>query len=345
MLPMKLSRSLTCVFLVSVLFGAANCSSAARTGSDNGTASGARQIPASGFPEPPIPHYSIAALLRPAHKYFGVALPGAPDSTAPLTAYSRMVGKSPNLLEFYSAWGDGFDSAGAAKAWQAGAVPLMAWEPKTVSVSRIASGAEDAYIHQEAAAISRLGTPLAVSFGHEMNGDWEPWGTGKATPAEFVAAWRHIHDLFRQDGVDNVIWVWSPNATNIAKSPLRPLWPGDTYVDWIGVIGYYGQSNDRTFAKLFGPTIDEVRGFTAKPVVIAETAAGPDHNKPAEMVDLFHAIASRSDVIGFIWFDFDKPGQYETDWRVDSSNSSLAAFKSASADPRFGFDPRVESQR
>jgi beta-mannanase len=55
--------------------------------------------------------------------------------------------------------------------------------------------------------VRTLNLPIAVSFGHEMNGNWYPWGTAHTTAAQFVAAWRHIHDLFARVGATNVIWV------------------------------------------------------------------------------------------------------------------------------------------
>lgn len=82
--------------------------------------------------------------------------------------------------------------------------------------------------------------PVAISFGHEMNGHWYPWGTKDTTAATFVKAWRHIHDLFQEEGATNVVWVWSPNVVNPVPSvKLEPYWPGDAYVDWVGIVGYW----------------------------------------------------------------------------------------------------------
>ena len=124
-----------------------------------------------------------------------------------------------------------------------------------------------------------FGGPVAISFGHEMNGNWYPWGTSQATPAEFVAAWRHIHDLFAAAGATNVIWVWNPNIVNpMPDVELAPYWPGDAYVDWVGITGYFPTTGPDTFAGVYGPTMAEVRKFTSKPFIIAETAVqtGPD---------------------------------------------------------------------
>ncbi|WP_327068874.1 glycoside hydrolase family 26 protein [Kitasatospora sp. NBC_01302] len=294
---------------------------------------------ASAKPAPDLP-YDVRPLLDPAHKYFGVAAEGAPDSMQSVQDYTNLVGKKPNLVEFYSAWGDPFDGGGSANAWNSGALPFMSWEPKTVSLADIAAGKSDDYIRQVATAIRQTNRPLALSFGHEMNGDWSPWGNKHATPADFVAAWRHIHDIFQNVGATSVIWVWSPNQTNIAHNPLQPYWPGDGYVDWVGVIGYYGQSNLHTFKTLFEPTLDEIRVFTAKPFLIAETASSPGPGKGDDIDDLFSTVEARSDILGFVWFNFHKNVAGETNWRVDSSPQAQDAFRHDAADPRFGFDVR-----
>ena len=65
-----------------------------------------------------------------------------------------------------------------------------------MSVQAIADGQSDAYISRFARAVRTLNLPVAISFGHEMNGNWYPCGSGQSTAAQFVAAWRHIHDLF-----------------------------------------------------------------------------------------------------------------------------------------------------
>src|SRR5690349_24021953 len=44
-------------------------------------------------------------------------------------------------------------------------------------------------------------------FDWQMNGDWQfPWSAqlNGNTPADYIAAWRHVHDLFAQAGATNV---------------------------------------------------------------------------------------------------------------------------------------------
>lgn len=106
-----------------------------------------------------------------------------------------------------------------------------------------------------------------------------------STAAQFVAAWRLIHRLFAAAHATNVIWVWNTNV--ISAEPqldLSAYYPGDAYVDWVGVTGYFAASGPDTFDGLYGPTMREIRGFTTKPFIIAETSVqtGPDQVAAAQ---------------------------------------------------------------
>ena len=191
--------------------------------------------------------FDVRPLLQPQRKYLGAALDGAPRSVAPVQDFAERIGKQPNLLEFYVEWGGQLDAQGVRNTRAAGALPLMVWEPFAPSIKAIAGGATDAYARKFATAVRTLNLPVAISFGHEMNGHWYPWGTRETDPVDFVRAWRRVHDIFLDVGATNVIWVWSPNVINpVPQVRLQPLYPGDSYVDWIGVAGYYTDSGAST---------------------------------------------------------------------------------------------------
>ena len=291
--------------------------------------------PVEGPSEETLVPFDVRPLLKPPRKYLGVAVDGAPESLAPVRDFAGKIGKQPNLLEYYVAWGSGFDSQRVRNARAAGALPLMVWEPFEPSIAEIADGASDAYTRKFARAVRTLNLPLAISFGHEMNGNWYPWGTTATDPVDYVRAWRRIHDIFLEVGAANVIWVWSPNNINpVPQVPLKPLYPGDSYIDWIGVVGYYTDSGASTFPTLFGPTMAVVRKFTHKPILIVETASQPGPRKRQDVADLFAGVAASPDVIGFIWFDYVK----RADWRIGNDPSALAEFKRRAASNLFGFD-------
>jgi mannan endo-1,4-beta-mannosidase len=279
--------------------------------------------------------FDVRPLLKPSRKYLGVALDGAPESLTPVRDFAGKIGKQPNLLEYYVAWGSRFDPQRVRNARAAGALPLMVWEPFQPSIAEIADGATDAYTRKFASAVRTLNLPMAISFGHEMNGNWYPWGTTATAPVDYVRAWRRIHDIFLDVGATNVIWVWSPNNINpVPQVPLKPLYPGDSYIDWIGVVGYYTDSGASTFPTLFGPTIAVVHKFTHKPILIVETASQPGPRKRKDVADLFAGVAASPEVIGFIWFDYVK----RADWRIASDPAALAEFKRRAANALFGFD-------
>jgi hypothetical protein len=317
--------------LIGLLGSLTACSGTPSTG---GTQAQGR--PAASPSAPFIP-YDVRPLLKPRGNYLGVAVQGVPQSMTPVDVFAAKIGKRPNLLAFYAAWGDGYDAQGVRRAWAAGALPMVSWEPFKPSLAAIAAGATDDYLEKFAEDVRTVNIPVAISFGHEMNGFWYPWGTRKNKPADFVRAWRHIHDVFQRVGATNVIWVWSPNVINpVPKVPLWPYYPGDAYVDWIGMVGYYTRFGSHTFNTLYGPTMRTARKFSRKPFIITETASEPGPRKRVDIADLFTGVVASPDVVGFVWFNFVK----RADWRVDTGPAALAEFRRRGADGRIGFDVR-----
>jgi mannan endo-1,4-beta-mannosidase len=273
--------------------------------------------------------YNMSGLLDPTGgKFFGVEAQGAP-ALAPVTAFAASAGKRPDLIGQYVAWGTSFDPQAVTAAWSYGALYYIAWEPYDTSVQAIADGQSDGYITKFASAVRALNLPVVISFGHEMNGDWYPWGTAQTAAATFVAAWRHIHDLFIQAGASNVIWMWNPNIINpVPQVQLQQYWPGPSYVDWVGITGYFPTSGPETFASLYGPTITEVRQFTTKPIIIAETSVETGPSDVQAVHSLVFGVRHRPNVLGFIWFDYNKDG---VDWQVESRPAISTAMSSAIA--------------
>ncbi|MEU9384920.1 glycosyl hydrolase [Streptomyces sp. NPDC048279] len=323
-----------CVALMS-LAGAAGCG--VLGGSDDPAAEAAREPAGSSSAGAAgaRPRYDVTPLLHPRKEYFGVALNGAPSSVEPVDAFAKTVGKKPNLVGSYSSWGDGFNAKGAQNVFGDGGLLYVSWEPYKPGLDKIADGSQDAYIKKYAASVRETNVPVAISFGHEMNGHWYPWGTKDTTPETFVKAWRHVHDVFEDVGATNVIWVWSPNVVNPVPSvKLKPYWPGDAYVDWVGIVGYWTATGAHTFDTLYGPTRRQVSEFTDKPVLISETSSEPGERRRADVRALLGGVEADDDVIGFLWFNIPK----RADWRIQSSPLALAEFKRLIADDAFGFE-------
>jgi hypothetical protein len=237
--------------------------------------------------------------------YLGVYADGAPASYNGVTAFTSATGARPDLVMYYSGWFVPFETSFATTAAKNGAVPLVQMDPTNISISAIAAGKYDGYLSAYAEAVRAYRHPVILSFGHEMNGTWYKWGYGSTSPAAFVAAWRHIVTLFRALEVRNVTWMWTVNIVNNTQTgkipPPAPWWPGNSYVNWVGIDGYYLKPNWQ-FAPLFGPTITEVHELTSDPILIAETGATPSSGQPAKIADAFAGIHAYG-LLGFVWFD------------------------------------------
>jgi mannan endo-1,4-beta-mannosidase len=257
----------------------------------------------SSEPTGPLPAHLPAA----SGSYLGVYAKGAPTSYAEVTAFTNVTGARPDVVMYYSGWFVPFPTGFATTAAKNGAAPLVQMDPegKDISIAAIASGKYDGYLSSYAEAVRAYGHPVILSFGHEMNGSWEPWGYTRTSPAVFVAAWRHVVSLFRALGARNVTWLWTVNIINDTpkgKIPNpTPWWPGSSYVDWVGIDGYYLKPSWQ-FAPLFGPTIRAVRAITAEPILIAETGAIPAASQPSKITNLFAGIRSYG-LLGFVWFN------------------------------------------
>ena len=304
-------------------------------------ASSARHTPVASASSTSASHSaSIGSLLDPTKKYLGIAQDNVPSSMADLSSLNKAIGKKPNMIEYYVPWGQPLNQTWVLNLVNDGILPLIQFEPAKPSTTAIASGASDAYATTLAETIKNLDVPIVFSFGHEMNGNWFNWGTQDTSAADFVKAWRRIHDIFTKVGASKVIWLWDVNVTYpVPNIALQPLYPGDAYVDWIGLTGYYniGAGGRSTFDTLFEPTMEQVRGFSQKPFLIAETGVSPSSEKPTEIRDLFSGVADRADVLGFVWFNYDKPGKNETNWMINSDPTSAATFASLAQSSDWGF--------
>jgi beta-mannanase len=284
----------------------------------------------------------------PSRALFGVAT----DSVAQLVAFNNDAGKRASLDAISYNWSQNanFDTDLANAIVAQGAQVLISWEPwdqttgnvvqPAYTLGAIISGTYDAYIAHWASQIKAWGQPVWVRFAHEMNGNWYPWdeGVNGNTPGQYVAAWRHVHDIFARAGAANVIWVWSPNVVSGLGSSLASVWPGDAYVDWIGLDGYnWGTlgkwgSTWQSFSQIFGPSLAQVESLSGRPIVIAETAStevGGD--KAAWIQQFFASLAAQPRIGAFVWFNQVK----ETDWRIESSPAAQAAFRAGVANPRY----------
>jgi hypothetical protein len=309
--------------------------------------------PVAQSPAPAGPKIEFPA---PGHDFIGVSTAAGPGDFTEVDKFIAAVGHKPTVMMFNEGWAvnQTFDPSAFNDIADRGMMPMLSWEPWDYRVespnhsgadpdqpkyrlSNIIDGAFDGYIREFADGIKALGYPVALRFAHEMNGFWYPWSTNVNgnKPGDYVKAWRHVHDIFAAAGATNVVWVWSPNVAYAGSTKLSTLYPGDAYVDWIGLSGYYGTgglTSYVTFNQIFNKTFRDLAKFTHKPVVITETAATNQSGQRTRWIQqLFAEIPAHPNVIGFIWYEAVK----ELDWRVLTPPSAAKAFGAGAASPLF----------
>jgi mannan endo-1,4-beta-mannosidase len=262
--------------------------------------------------------------------YLGVFELGVPQSYRPVTQFGVSAGRRPNLALYYSGTRQPFALAFARQARAHGAIPLIQMQPTGISTADIAAGRFDGYLRSYADSVRAYGHPVVISFAHEMNGGWYPWGFGHVSPATWVAAWRHVVTVFRGQGARNVTWLWAVNWTATDNPPLRSWWPGSSYVTWVGIDGYL-TAPQSTFDSVFARTVADIRAFSNAPVLIAETAVGPQSGQVAKIPGLFAGIWE-DHLLGLVWFDVaQNNGAYHQDWRLEDDPPALAEFRREAA--------------
>src|SRR4051812_12627617 len=282
-------------------------------------------------------------LLCPQRIYVGASVDGLPGDPAALDAFTQATGVSPSVAMYFYDFGGRVDTAALKRLSDSGRLPMMTWEPwnhttpsaNPYSLQAIAAGQFDAYLSAQGKALAAVGAPVAVRFAHEMNGSWYPWGQGVNgnTPADYVAAYRHVHDVITAAGASNVAWVWSP-ITVISRPnvPLAPLYPGDGYVDWLGLSVYFS-SPAATYAADIPSTLRELdRVAPAKPLYVTETSVLPGPNRPAMIHDLITGLLTIPNLVGLTWFNHDT----NHDYRIDNDPPAATQLAALLASPYFG---------
>lgn len=236
----------------------------------------ATQSAASGAGEPP-------AVPGTGKYYLGVS--SDPDTLSDFDNAAAL--KQPGILGGYVAHEGELRDIIENSYHLAGTIPMVSWGVDFTG-GTVVSGAKDAYLERQAQEVIAYGKPVFIRLDWEMNGSWyEQWGSGHVAPADYIAAWRHIRQIFWAAGATNAAFVWCPNVGQPSGTASQQWYPGDSYVDWIGVDAY-PQSNGAS-SLLYGPDgLDAMANFAAlrgKPTMMAEWApTEPDVPQPFDLV-------------------------------------------------------------
>ncbi len=164
----------------------------------------------------------------------------------------------------------------------------------------IADGAHDSEIDALAAKLKSMPTVL-LSFSHEPEHDYGSHGS----PADFVAAFRHVHDRLIADGATNVRYVWDVEGLTdpVWLARYASLWPGASYVDWVAWDPYNWASCRtgrawQSFARRSrrSMTGSTSHGYGTKPFMLAEYGSVEKTGDPNGKAAWFAGIPGGADI-------------------------------------------------
>jgi Glycosyl hydrolase family 26 len=173
---------------------------------------------------------------------------GNEDGNADLVnAFNSLAGKKIGVAYFSDNWFHGihFPLDKCISIRTTGAVPFIRiqnWVREGDKLSdagpythkNIAAGMFDAELRAYAQSAKSFGTKLLIEYGVEVNGNWFPWS--QEGPGPYKTAYRHIVNLFREEGVTNVRWAFHVDATD--NNNGYKWYPGDDIIDWVGTSCY-----------------------------------------------------------------------------------------------------------
>lgn len=310
-------------------------------------------------------HLVLAAPAGAASVYWGANIGPHLNGASPpydmdaADIFEGMARKRMSLIEYSLPWADcnstpctfhRFPRTQMESIRRRGSIPVFGWasysqplqpDQPEFQLSKITGGAYDPYLREWAAAAREWGKAFFMVFDWEMNldGVW-PYEEGASgnRAGDFVKMWRHVHDIFRQEGANNVTWTWCPNVEFPGSADLRSLYPGDAYVDWTCIDGYNWSWGWRWFADVFGSTYDVVQAIApSKPILIGETASTEKNgSKAAWITDMLSVQLPRRfpNVKGVVWFEKEDIYSGEN-WVIGTSPSSQEAFAAGIASPYY----------
>jgi len=292
-------------------------------------------------------------------------------SQTAIQSFENLAGKNIAWAYFSNNWTNGihFPTNAVNTIIQAGKIPFIRMMPRSnfnancadplYTMDNFLSGRFDAELKQWALSAKQMNVPLLVEFGTEVNGDWFPWNAsyngaentsyGDTSAYDgmekFKNVYRRIIDICRDNGVRNITWFYhvdAYNSPNISWNTMKGYYPGDDYIDWIGVSVYGAQSASEgwwQFENVLDDCWNELSHISnaQKPIAVLEWGVIDDAsigNKAQWITNAVQSINTGGNYYGKIsavsyWHENFLDNGETINLRIDSSQSSLSAYSNA----------------
>jgi len=168
-----------------------------------------------------------------------------------VSEFELEVGRQLAIVHYFRKFDEQFPKAADEAVLDEGRTLLLSWA--STDTRSIALGRHDDLIRARAQEVKALGKPFLLRFRWEMD---RPNLTAQVhSPEDYIAAWRHVHDIFDAEGATNVAWVWCPLATGFLDRRAQAYYPGDDQVDWVCADAYAGKEF-LSLEELMTPVVD-----------------------------------------------------------------------------------------
>jgi hypothetical protein len=322
---------------VAAVVALAGCSGSPGTAAPSGPA-GRQQ---SGHPAP-APTSTVnprTAPVPPAHgAYFGAwvkpLLYTQPERIAAVASLQRQIGRRFDIVHTYVRWLEPFPTSSDLAFMHQGSTLLLSWGG--VDPRAIVAGTYDSWIRQRARAIKATGKRIFLEWLWEM--DRPNLRAEVHSPADFIAAWKHIRAIFAAQHVGNVAWVWCPTARGFAAGDAAAFYPGDDQVDWVCADVYPGPGPYRSFA-------DTAHAFLSwaarhpKPVMIGEYGVPQSYTAAQRaqwLRDAARTVRQDPQIKALVYFDGDPAGRLPVGrYALTNDLNVVSAFRAIGRQPYF----------
>jgi len=282
------------------------------------------------------------------------AMPGATNWSTAITSLESRVGSTFDLVKRYH----DFSNRGSSGAFPdsheralagGGRIPFISWVSKNYSTGAdmrwadVAAGRYDAAVVDPVARrLKSYGGKVFLDFDHEMDGRMR---VNDGTPADYVAAYRHIRERFDAIGVRNVVFVWTTTGYLGNEAKIRASYPGDAYVDWIAYDPYnFGVCHDTAWES-FDDSIDTfydwlmANGHSDKPFMLGEYGSAPDPRDPYRRAAWFRGqvagMKSHPNIKAVMYYNSHGSCSASTSSSISKDPAALDAFGAVGRDPYF----------
>ena len=258
--------------------------------------------------------------------------PGMP----PVAGFEGDLGRQLDIVQNYRSWTAEFPTGLDRSVAESSRYLLLTWAG--ADTRKIVKGDYDALVQRRARAVKALGKPVFLRWSRDM--DRTSQRDRVHSSADFVAAWKHLRDVFRREGVDNVAWVWCPTARGFGGADAGAYYPGDDQVDWICADAQTGGDPDyRELSETLKLFLQWARG-RHKPIMIAEFGAARSYGqRRAEWLREAAKTLQDPQVKAVVYFNSDEQAEGRKDRRraysVTGDKRAVSALRELATAPYF----------